>query len=68
MRHNLLQDYLNAVELAVSSLANVYVEHYVEEILTSKRVNLRIRLRFTSGCLLELNEAVTVEADNLVSG
>ena len=66
MRHNLLQDYLNAVELAVSSLANVYVEHYVEEILTSKRVNLRIRLRFTSGCLLELNEAVIVEADNLV--
>lgn len=51
MRHNLLQDYLNVVELAVSSLANVYVEHYVEEILTSKRANLRIRLRFISGCL-----------------
>jgi len=67
MQHNLLQDYLNAIELAVSLLENIYVEHYVEEILTSKRANLRIRLRFTSGCLLELNEAVIVEADNLVS-
>ena len=67
MRHNLLQDYLNAVELAVSSLANVYVENYVEETLTPKRANLRIRIRFISGCLLELNEAVIIEEDNLVS-
>jgi hypothetical protein len=67
MRHNLLVDYLNAVEQAVSSLSNVYVEHYVEEILTAKRANLRIRLRFATGCLLELNEAVIVEADKLVS-
>jgi Family of unknown function (DUF6516) len=67
MRHNLLQDYLNAVELAISSLTNVYVEQYIEEILTAKRANLRIRLRFISGCLLELNEAIIVEADNLVS-
>lgn len=37
MPHNLLLDYLNAVELAISSLTNVYVEHYVEEILTAKR-------------------------------
>ncbi len=67
MRHNLLQDYLNAVELAISSLTNVYVEQYIEEILTAKRANLRIRLRFTTGCLLELNEAVIVEVDSLVS-
>jgi len=67
MPHNLLLDYLNAVELAISSLTNVYVEHYVEEILTAKRANLRIRLRFMTGYLLEINEAVVVEADNLVS-
>jgi hypothetical protein len=67
MPHNLLADYLDAVEQAVESLANVYVEHYVEEILTEKRANLRIRLRFTKGHLLELNEAVIVEADKLIS-
>jgi len=33
----------------------------VEEILTSERANLRIRLRFQSGCLLEINEAIIVE-------
>ena len=33
----------------------------IEEILTSERANLRIRLRFQSGCLLEINEAIIVE-------
>ena len=36
-------------------------ENYVEEILTSERANLRIGLRFQSGCLLEINEAIIVE-------
>jgi len=67
MPHSVLTDYLDAVEQAVSSLENVYVENYVEEILTAKRANLRIRLRFANGSLLELNEAVIVEADSLIS-
>jgi hypothetical protein len=37
------------------------VERYQEEILTSDRVNLRIRIRFSQGFLLELNEAVLAE-------
>lgn len=67
MPPSVLTDYLDAVEQAVSLLENVYVENYVEEILTATRANLRIRLRFSKGCLLELNEAVIVDANNLVS-
>lgn len=67
MLHSILADYLNAVEQSVSCLINVYVEHYVEEILTATRANLRIRIRFTKGYLLELNETVTVDADKLVA-
>ena len=42
------------------------VERYTEEILTSQRANLRIRLRFEQGHLLEIHEAVVVVEDCLV--
>jgi hypothetical protein len=61
MRHKLLADYLDAIEHAVISLENVSVDNYLEEILTSERANLRIRIRFLNGQLLELNEAVVIE-------
>ncbi|MDO8810825.1 MAG: DUF6516 family protein [Gallionella sp.] len=38
-----------------------YAESYVEEILSAERANLRIRLRFQNGALLEINEAIFVE-------
>jgi hypothetical protein len=66
MRHKLLSEYLLAVEQAVEAMQAVHVENYIEEILTPERANLRIRIRFASGCLLELNEAVIVEADTLI--
>lgn len=44
-----------------------YVEHYLEEVLTPRRVNVRIRIRFASALLLEISEAVVVEHDRLVS-
>lgn len=65
MLHDLLDHYLEAVELAIQSLQGVYVERYQEDILTADRVNLRIRIRFSQGFLLELNEAVVVEAGTL---
>jgi hypothetical protein len=34
------------------------VELYEEEFLANERVNLRIRVRFYNGCLLQLNESV----------
>ena len=37
----------------------------MEEVIT-ERVNLRIRLRFEQGHLLEINEAAIVEEDSLV--
>jgi len=65
MRHELLGEYLQAVETTVSSLLDAHVELYTEEILASKRANLRIRIRFSNGQLLELNEAVTIESGSL---
>jgi hypothetical protein len=65
MLHDLLSKYLQDVEVAVQELANVYVERYEEEILRSSRINLRIRIRFSSGHLLELNEAVIIETDHI---
>ncbi|MDO8206457.1 MAG: hypothetical protein Q7T38_01405 [Gallionella sp.] len=58
--HDLLERYFTRVEAVVAQLP-AYTENYVEEILTAERANLRIRLRFQSGGLLEINEAVIVE-------
>jgi hypothetical protein len=60
MLHRLLADYLASVEVALLSLEKVYIERYVEEILTDTRINLRIRIRWNSGYLLEINEAVII--------
>ena len=57
--------YLGDVEAAIRKLKDVYVEYYEEEIMTANRVNLRIRVRFTNGHLLELNEAVIGEEGTL---
>ncbi|MFZ2447568.1 MAG: DUF6516 family protein [Syntrophobacteraceae bacterium] len=65
MLHDLLRQYLEEVEFALLKIEDAYVEQYQEEILTPNRVNLRIRTRFFDGSLLELNEAVIVEADTL---
>ena len=67
MLHEILSDYLEKVTQAILKCSDAYVEHYVEEILTPERVNLRIRLRFDQGHLLEINEAVVVEDNSLVS-
>lgn len=60
MLHDALKAYLDSVERAVQGCAGVYVERYTEEILTPERVNLRLRLRFHQGYLLELHEAVII--------
>ena len=66
MLHETLAQYLARVEQAILRCSNAYVERYTEEILTSQRANLRIRLRFEQGHLLEINEAVVVVEDSLV--
>ena len=62
MPHDVLLDYLKEVEKAIGDLPDVYVELYEEEFLGNERVNLRIRVRFYNGCLLQLNEAVIFQA------
>jgi len=63
--HSRLADYLQGVDAALGVLRGVYVESYQEELLTPRRANLRIRVRFAGGRLLEINEAVVVEGDTL---
>jgi hypothetical protein len=63
MLHDSLRRYLEEAEIAMARIKDAYVEQYQEEILTPKRANLRVRVRFADGSLLELNEAVIVEAN-----
>lgn len=65
MRHRLLAAYLSEVEQSILGCRTAYVEVYREEVLTEMRANLRIRLRFNQGHLLEINEAIVVADDNL---
>ncbi len=61
-----LSQHLRDVEAAVRKLKGAYVERYEEEIVAVNRVNLRIRVRFPSGYMLELNEAVIGETGQLM--
>jgi hypothetical protein len=63
MLHNILTRYLDSVEAVVRKLKDAYVERYEEEILAFNRINLRIRVRFKTGHLFELNEAAIVRND-----
>jgi hypothetical protein len=65
MRHRLLAAYLSEIEQSIVDCRAAYVEAYREEILTEMRANLRIRLRFNQGHLLEINEAMVVSNDKL---
>jgi len=61
-----LSKYLNKVEGAVRNLQGAYVERYEEEILTADRLNLRIRIRFQTGHMLEINESIIGEKSQII--
>ncbi len=61
MLHKKLSSYLMEIEQYIENIDGVYIEKYQEEILTSERANLRLRLRFSTGDLLEVNEAIIIE-------
>ena len=65
MPHEAISVYLARIETAVASLRDAYAERYEEELVTHSRANLRIRLRFPQGHLLELNEAIVAEGHQL---
>ena len=56
-----LSDYLSDVESTIYSRQDCHIEKYEEEVLSPNRANLLIRVRFSNGSLLELNEAITIE-------
>lgn len=63
MLHDILSRYLEDIEAVVKRLEGAYVERYEEEILASNCISVRIRIRFITGYLFELNEAAIVEAN-----
>ena len=65
MLHDSLTRYLQRVEDAVKTIEGAHVERYEEELLSEDRINLRIRIRFKSGELLEINEAVISEGGEI---
>jgi hypothetical protein len=65
MPHDILRDYLDRVKIAAMKKNAACVEYLVREILTRDRANLRMRIRFPNGRLLELNEALGVEEGKL---
>ena len=65
MLHDILSQYLGDIEDSLRRLKSATVERYEEEVLTSSRANLRIRVRFLSGYMLEVNEAIVIEANQL---
>jgi len=48
-----LSRYLRDVEAEIRKLKGAYIERYEEEIVAADRLNLRIRVRFQSGYMLE---------------
>jgi Family of unknown function (DUF6516) len=61
MLHEPLARYLEEVEDAIKGCEGAFAELYEEEILAPDRINLRIRLRYYNGYLLEVNESVVFE-------
>ncbi|NJL03013.1 MAG: hypothetical protein HC838_12175 [Spirulinaceae cyanobacterium RM2_2_10] len=66
MSHDILNNYLDAVEQNLLALSNAYVEQFSATILTPERANLKLRIRFQGQYLLAISEALLV-ADGRVS-
>lgn len=56
-------DYFIELQHIITNLSGVEVERYEEQVLTDKRGNIRIRLRFSDNSLLELSEAIQITSN-----
>lgn len=65
MLHKLLDQYLSELESTIIKFDSAYVEQFREDIFNVKRANVRVRIRFDNGFLLEINEAVAVHDDSI---
>ncbi len=53
-------DYFRKLQRLIGNLSGVEIEKYEEQILTERRNNLRIRLRFSDNSLLEVSESIQI--------
>ena len=67
MRHELLDRYLNTIEQTILNYCDLYIDRYTEEIITRDRANLRIRIRVEQSNLLEINEAIVIIDNQLIT-
>ncbi|MBC8555468.1 MAG: hypothetical protein H8D23_38120 [Candidatus Brocadiales bacterium] len=58
-------DYFIELQQIINNVSGVEVEKYEEQVLTEKRGNLRIRLRFSDNSLLELSEAILITGNTI---
>jgi len=65
MLHDELNSYFSRIEEACLTLVNCHFEKYDEEIISSDRSNLRIRVRFLNGFLVEINEAIILKNNKI---
>jgi len=59
-------DYFARVQALVSGLSGMETERYEEQVLSTVRGNLRMRLRFSDNSLLEVSEAVHIVGGSMV--
>lgn len=55
-----IDEYFTGVRQLIQAVPGIYIERYEEQILTSIRGNLRIRLQFSDQSLLEISEAIVL--------
>jgi len=60
-----IDEYFTRVRELVQGVADAQAERYEEQMLSSTRGNLRIRLRFSDQSLLEISEAIALIGEEL---
>jgi hypothetical protein len=55
-----ITEYFAQIRQLMQTLTGVRFETYVEQVFTERRGNVRIRVRFTGGALLEVSEAIVI--------
>ena len=53
-------EYFEEIRILIKGFSRVEIERYEEQLLSSERGNLRIRLRFFDNSLLEISEAIHI--------
>lgn len=60
-----IEEYLSHIVRIVSTLTNIEVDYYSEQILSPTRANLRFRIRFSTYNFAEVSEAIELRDESL---